>query len=131
MSSAYQVDRPLVLLRCSTDVQAAETLCQELLQALAEAAGPRIIRRIAAGTAVPKQPGDLSVILHVDTAQGSGLTGRLEWQLGPDGPTRTGPSLRLDSMDRPLSSTLYAAFSRELVRADANLTAALAAHHPD
>lgn len=56
--------RPVVRLSCPAG---AEALCRDLTQALAEAAGGSVIRRVAPGEEPPTRPGDIGLALRRET----------------------------------------------------------------
>lgn len=63
-------------------------LCQNMLQSLAQIAPRATLRQVQSGDWLPQRPGDVSVRLQLEDERG-----RLSWQVGPNGPARSGPAL--------------------------------------
>lgn len=126
MSDARQLDRKIILLSCPTDIPEPRKFCQAMAGALAEAVPSTVIRNVPRGEETPTRAGDAGVALVVVDQSSSGMTGRLDWQVGRE-PPRSGPEMQLSVMDTTLSSNMYDRFARSLVKATEEMLSALVA----
>jgi hypothetical protein len=120
MSLAAGMGRPAPpVVRLACPPEAPEPLCSALVQALAEAGPGFVVTREAGALA----PGDLAVVLVVESARADALDARLDWQ-GAGAVTR-GAGLGLVAMDSALRPAMLARFAAELVAAAPGLHDAL------
>lgn len=118
--------RPLVLLHCAA---APEALCQAMIQALAQAAGPAspVIRRVEAGETRPPRPGDIGVTLVLGAHGPEHLAGHLEWREWGQAETapHIGPVLGIDTIGTRLTPQSLASFAGDLIGSTPGIDGAL------
>jgi len=115
-------ERPLIRVSCPTD---APHLCQALIQVVSDmGTGGAVVRQVPRGAEAPTLSGDIGIALLMQTISDSTLSGHLAWQTA-DQPMQSGPTLRMDQLDAPMTPASYRSFAEQLLQTSSGIVSAL------
>lgn len=114
---SQQKIRPVIGLSCPADMSdRGQALCDALHKALQQAAPGAVLRRAdLQASALP--PGSLTLRLLPGTEDRHALSARLQWQTPEDADWTTGPEIRMEAQDAPLSTAMMSRLAAGLIRA--------------
>lgn len=117
VAGPQQEMRPVIGLSCPADLSdRGQALCDALHKTLQQAAPGAVLRR-ADLQVTDLPPGSLRLRLLPGREDRHALSARLQWHTPGDADWTTGPEIRMEAQDAPLSAAMMSRLAAGLIRA--------------